>query len=153
MLFSFCVYWQLFYHWHLKFIYGVKAFVYLIIYYFIGNYYLIIESSFFTSLLLISFIKMCSFEILITDHGNWKMTFFVKLLGSSLPSAYLLWIIREMPPPGIDSIQEEPGGTYTFISHADEASGSIHPWSWTADTSSKNQVHFIIHIALFNILI
>ncbi|RHN57684.1 hypothetical protein MtrunA17_Chr5g0443111 [Medicago truncatula] len=85
----------LFYHWHLKFIYGVKAFVYLIIYYFIG---------------------------------------------SSLPSAYLLWIIREMPPPGIDSIQEEPGGTYTFISHADEASGSIHPWSWTADTSSKNQI-------------
>jgi len=95
---------------------------------------------------------MCSFEILITDYGNWQMTFIVKLLGSSLPSAYLLWIIREMPPPGIDSIQEEPGGTYTFFSHANEASGSNHPWSWTTDTSSKNQVHFIIHIVLFNIL-
>jgi hypothetical protein len=78
---------------------------------------------------------------------------FLELLGSSLPSAYLLWIIRELPPPITDSIQEEPRGTYTFISHADETSGSNHPWSWTTTTSSNNQVQFIIHIALFNILI
>ncbi|KAL5101408.1 hypothetical protein RYX36_005735 [Vicia faba] len=98
----------LFYHWHLKFIYGVKAFVFLILYYFIG---------------------------------------------SSLPSAYLLWIIRELPPPVTDSIQEEPQGTYTFISHTDETSSSSHPSSWTTATSSKNQVHFIFHIVLFSILV
>ncbi|XP_058745076.1 uncharacterized protein LOC131617839 [Vicia villosa] len=85
----------LFYHWHLKFIYGVKAFVFLTIYYFIG---------------------------------------------SSLPSAYLLWIIRELPPPVTDSIQEEPRGTYAFISHAEETSSSNHPSSWTTATSSKNQI-------------
>jgi hypothetical protein len=73
---------------------------------------------------------------------------FLELLGSSLPSAYLLWIIRELPPPITDSIQEEPRGTYTFISHADETSDSNHPWSWTTATSSNNQVHFTIHIAL-----
>ncbi|CAJ2634130.1 unnamed protein product [Trifolium pratense] len=85
----------LFYHWHLKFIYGVKAFVYLILYY---------------------------------------------VIGSSLPSAYLLWIIRELPPPITDSIQEEPRGTYTFISHADETSDSNHPRSWTTATSSNSQI-------------
>ncbi|CAJ2637532.1 unnamed protein product [Trifolium pratense] len=89
----------LFYHWHLKFIYGVKAFVYLILYY---------------------------------------------VIGSSLPSAYLLWIIRELPPPITDSIQEEPRGIYTFISHSDETSDSNHPRSWTTATSSNSQVHFII---------
>ncbi|WJX86455.1 hypothetical protein P8452_68764 [Trifolium repens] len=52
----------LFYHWHLKFIYGVKAFVYLILYY---------------------------------------------VIGSSLPSAYLLWIIRELPPLITDSKNRE----------------------------------------------
>ncbi|XP_004491327.1 tobamovirus multiplication protein 1 isoform X2 [Cicer arietinum] len=85
----------LFYHWHLKFIYGVKAFIFLILYYFIG---------------------------------------------SSLPSAYLLWIIRELPPPVTDSKQEEPRRTFTFISHAYETSDSNHPLSWATATSSKNQM-------------
>ncbi|KAJ1379677.1 hypothetical protein SESBI_46681 [Sesbania bispinosa] len=83
----------LFYHWHLKFMYGVKALVFLILYYFIG---------------------------------------------SSVPSAYLLWIIRELPPPVTDSLQEIPR-TITFISHAQEVSGSNQPGSWATATSSQNQ--------------
>ncbi|XP_061369837.1 tobamovirus multiplication protein 1 [Gastrolobium bilobum] len=83
----------LFYHWHLKIIYGVKAFVFLILYYFIG---------------------------------------------STLPSAYLLWIIRELPPAVTDSIPEQPR-TITFISHADGASDSNQTLLWVTRTSSKNQ--------------
>ncbi|XP_027368572.1 uncharacterized protein LOC113874551 [Abrus precatorius] len=49
----------LLYQWHLKIIYGVKAFVFLILYYFVG---------------FIDFLRCanCSFELLITNYGNWK---------------------------------------------------------------------------------
>ncbi|KAK7320422.1 hypothetical protein VNO77_29872 [Canavalia gladiata] len=93
----------LFYHCHLKIIYGDKAFVFLILYYFIG---------------------------------------------SSLPSAYLLWIIRELPPPVTDSIPEQPR-TITFISHAHEASGSNQPLLWgSCNKFKENQLLLVFFLLL-----
>ncbi|KAJ7960657.1 Tobamovirus multiplication protein 1-like [Quillaja saponaria] len=81
----------LFYHWNLHIIYGVKALVYLILYYFIG---------------------------------------------SSLPSAFLLWIIRELPP-SITIHRPEQSTAFTFITHG--ASGTHQPQCWVTATSSTNQ--------------
>ncbi|XP_028783051.1 uncharacterized protein LOC114739170 isoform X2 [Neltuma alba] len=82
----------LFYHWHLRLMYGVKALVFLIFYYFVG---------------------------------------------SSLPSAYMLWIIRELPPPDSDYKQEQPT-SYAYVS---QDLPSTNPTRyWTSATSSTNQM-------------
>ena len=74
------------------------------------------------------------------------MIILLNLLGSSLPSAYLLWIIRELPPP-ISESKEEQQRRITFISQG--SSGSNEPLLWTTVASSKNQVPSS-YIAFFN---
>ncbi|OMP07652.1 Glycosyl transferase, family 48 [Corchorus olitorius] len=58
------------------------------------------------------------------------------VLGSSVPFAFVLWVIREMPsPPTIN--RQVQRRAITFISS--EAAGVHHPQYWTTATSSKNQ--------------
>ncbi|KAF7833504.1 tobamovirus multiplication protein 1 isoform X1 [Senna tora] len=89
--------WKLFNLWHLRIIYGVKALVLLIFYYFVG---------------------------------------------CSLPSAYLLWIIRELPPPITDDYRQEQPRAFTFISH--ENSNTNQPGYWATATCSTNQVFLML---------
>ncbi|XWS15949.1 hypothetical protein CRYUN_Cryun34aG0045400 [Craigia yunnanensis] len=58
-------------------------------------------------------------------------------IDSSVPSAFVLWVMRELPPMSIANIQEE-SMTVTFIT---DSSAEIHyPQSWTTAASSQNQV-------------
>lgn len=54
-----------------------------------------------------------------------------------MPSAFVLWIMRELPPP-IKVHEQEQSRAVTFISV--EAAGPQHPQRWATATSSKNQV-------------
>lgn len=57
-------------------------------------------------------------------------------IGSSLPSAFVLWIMRELPPLVLANTQEE-SRTITFVS---DNSAVVHrPRLWTTATSSQNQ--------------
>ncbi|KAK2985751.1 hypothetical protein RJ640_025759, partial [Escallonia rubra] len=56
-------------------------------------------------------------------------------IGSSVPSAFVLWVMRELPPSSVIDVIEE-STTITFIS---DSSVMVHPQRWTAATSSKNQ--------------
>ncbi|XVE51578.1 hypothetical protein DITRI_Ditri02bG0052700 [Diplodiscus trichospermus] len=57
-------------------------------------------------------------------------------IGSSVPSAFVLWVMRELPPMSIANIQEE-SISVTFIA---DSSAEIHrPQSWTSAASSRNQ--------------
>lgn len=61
-------------------------------------------------------------------------------VGSSIPSAFVLWVMRELPPSitaNMRQRQEEPT-TLTFIS--DDSTALPHPQSWTAAMSLRNQV-------------
>ncbi|KAI4308104.1 hypothetical protein L6164_031211 [Bauhinia variegata] len=55
-------------------------------------------------------------------------------IGSSIPSAYLLWIIRELPSPITVHTQEQPRA-FTFISRG--ASGVCQPRRWATATQSQ----------------
>ncbi|KAM7524966.1 hypothetical protein LguiA_014868 [Lonicera macranthoides] len=57
-------------------------------------------------------------------------------IGSSVPSAFVLWVMRELPPSSVANMQEE-SRTIVFIS---DSSVTAHPQRWTAATSSQNQV-------------
>ncbi|XAR72448.1 hypothetical protein NMG60_11019088 [Bertholletia excelsa] len=57
------------------------------------------------------------------------------LKGSSIPSALLLWFMRELPPVMIN-VQEE-SRTIAFIH---DSSVAIHPQCWTATAILHNQV-------------
>ncbi|KAK3038712.1 hypothetical protein RJ639_028319, partial [Escallonia herrerae] len=57
-------------------------------------------------------------------------------IGSSVPSAFVLWVMRELPPSSVIDVIEE-STTITFIS---DSSVMVHPQRWTAATSSKNQL-------------
>ncbi|KAI4368098.1 hypothetical protein MLD38_016698 [Melastoma candidum] len=58
-------------------------------------------------------------------------------VGSSIPSAFLLWVMRELPQPLSPSIREEPA-TIAFIT---DHSVSVHcPPQWTTALNSQNQV-------------
>ncbi|XP_062012776.1 tobamovirus multiplication protein 1-like isoform X3 [Rosa rugosa] len=61
-------------------------------------------------------------------------------VGSSIPSAYVLWVMRELPPSIAANIrqEEEESTTLTFIS--DDSNVLPHPQSWTAAMSLRNQV-------------
>ncbi|XP_022720297.1 tobamovirus multiplication protein 1-like isoform X2 [Durio zibethinus] len=59
-------------------------------------------------------------------------------IGSSVPSAFVLWVMRELPPGSIANMQEE-STTVTFIT--DSSAEIHHPQSWTMAASSQNQVH------------
>ncbi|OVA07084.1 protein of unknown function DUF1084 [Macleaya cordata] len=60
-------------------------------------------------------------------------------IGSSVPSAFVLWVMREMPPPLADNRQTQ-SRTVTFIN--DRPVATHHPQRWTTATSSQNQVLF-----------
>lgn len=56
-------------------------------------------------------------------------------IGSSTPSAFILWIMRELPPLKAAILQE--ASTITFI--ADSSAVIDHPHRWTTSTSLQNQ--------------
>ncbi|CAK9139240.1 unnamed protein product [Ilex paraguariensis] len=57
-------------------------------------------------------------------------------IGSSVPSAFVLWVMRELPASIVVNSQEE-SRTIAFIS---DSSMTLHPQRWTAATSLQNQV-------------
>ncbi|KAL0363551.1 UNVERIFIED_CONTAM: hypothetical protein Scaly_1310300 [Sesamum calycinum] len=58
-------------------------------------------------------------------------------LGSSVPSAFILFVMRELPPPLVIKRQEQSRTTLAFIS---DRSAATHGQRWTAATSVQNQV-------------
>ncbi|KAJ7947280.1 Tobamovirus multiplication protein 1-like [Quillaja saponaria] len=58
-------------------------------------------------------------------------------LGSSIPSAFVLWVMRELPPIKAANIQEE-SRRITFITD-DSAIAVNHPQRWTTSTNLQNQ--------------
>ncbi|KAI5331943.1 PREDICTED: tobamovirus multiplication [Prunus dulcis] len=65
-------------------------------------------------------------------------------VGSSIPSAFVLWIVRELPPSITANIREEPT-TLTFVS--DGSTSLQHPQSWTTAMSLRNQFGFQVQIS------
>lgn len=59
------------------------------------------------------------------------------LKGSSVPSAFVLWVMREMPPQLAANGQTQTR-VVTFI--RDDPVANTHLQRWTAATSSKNKV-------------
>ncbi|KAH9706144.1 DUF1084 domain-containing protein [Citrus sinensis] len=62
-------------------------------------------------------------------------------MGSSVPSAFVLWVMRELPPPVADNIQEQ-SRVIAFI-HS-ESAGMHHPRNWATATSLKNESAIIL---------
>lgn len=59
-------------------------------------------------------------------------------IGSSIPSAFVLWVMRELPAPRVAiNLQAEPR-TVTFISGT--PASVHHPQSWTATSRAQNQI-------------
>ncbi|KAL8130129.1 hypothetical protein V2J09_019284 [Rumex salicifolius] len=58
-------------------------------------------------------------------------------IGSSVPSAFVLWIMRELPPATM-AIKREDSRIVTFI--ASGTTGVNNPQCWTSIASSQNQV-------------
>ncbi|XP_048438170.1 uncharacterized protein LOC125476332 isoform X3 [Pyrus x bretschneideri] len=58
-------------------------------------------------------------------------------VGSSIPSAFVLWVMRELPPSVTANTREEPS-TLTFIS--DVSTTLQDPQSWHAAMGFRNQV-------------
>ncbi|CAK9181731.1 unnamed protein product [Ilex paraguariensis] len=61
-------------------------------------------------------------------------------IGSSVPSAFVLWVMRELPASIVVNSQEE-SRTIAFIS---DSSMTLHPQRWTAATSLQNQRSFCV---------
>ncbi|XP_071921083.1 tobamovirus multiplication protein 1 isoform X2 [Coffea arabica] len=61
---------------------------------------------------------------------------FYYFLGSSIPSAFLLWMMRELPAPLVIN-REQESRTIAFIS---DSSVTVHPQRWTTTASLQNQV-------------
>ncbi|KAI3456045.1 hypothetical protein Pfo_012708 [Paulownia fortunei] len=57
-------------------------------------------------------------------------------IGSSVPSAFVLFVMKELPPPLVINRQQE-SRTIAFIS---DGSVATHPQCWTAATRVQNQV-------------
>ncbi|XP_027770609.1 tobamovirus multiplication protein 1 isoform X2 [Solanum pennellii] len=57
-------------------------------------------------------------------------------IGSSVPSAFVLWVMRELPPPLVTFSQQE-SRTIAFIN---DSSATVQPQRWTAAASVQNQV-------------
>ncbi|XP_057470807.1 tobamovirus multiplication protein 1-like isoform X6 [Actinidia eriantha] len=74
------------------------------------------------------------------EHVNGVYTSCLLILyyfiGSSVPSTYILWVMRELPPSIAVNVVEE-SMTIAFIH---DSSVAINPQSWTAAASSQNQV-------------
>lgn len=60
--------------------------------------------------------------------------------GSSIPSAFVLWIMRELPP-WIAASAEERVGTITFVH--DDSAAVRRPQHWTLTTNSPVCIPFI----------
>ncbi|KAL4331409.1 hypothetical protein AHAS_Ahas13G0497200 [Arachis hypogaea] len=58
-------------------------------------------------------------------------------VGSSLPSAVVLWVMRELPPAEASNVQEE-SRTLAFV--ADSSVATHNPQRWTTTISMQNQV-------------
>ncbi|XP_027916223.1 tobamovirus multiplication protein 1 isoform X3 [Vigna unguiculata] len=58
-------------------------------------------------------------------------------VGSSIPSAVILWVMRELPPAEAAGVPEE-SRTITFV--ADSSIAIHHPQRWTTATSMQNQI-------------
>lgn len=58
-------------------------------------------------------------------------------IGSSVPSAFVLWVMRELPPSAVAHIQAETRRTIAFIH---DPTAPVHPQRWTTAASSQNQV-------------
>ncbi|KAL5859005.1 hypothetical protein ACOSQ4_000301 [Xanthoceras sorbifolium] len=85
-------------------------------------------------------------DIPLSYHWNVKKTNGVKALvllilyyfiGSSVPSAFVLWIMRELPPPIIVNRQDQ-SRVITFFRSTPTRTDD--PQYWVTATSSKNQV-------------
>ncbi|GAY51993.1 hypothetical protein CUMW_138510 [Citrus unshiu] len=63
-------------------------------------------------------------------------------MGSSVPSAFVLWVMRELPPPVADNIQEQ-SRVIAFI-HS-ESAGMHHPRNWATATSLKNENENVVY--------
>ncbi|XP_047315276.1 tobamovirus multiplication protein 1 [Impatiens glandulifera] len=74
------------------------------------------------------------------QHINIAVTSLLLILyyfiGSSVPSAFVLWVMRELPPSAVAHIQAETR-TIAFIH---DPTAPVHPQRWTAAASSQNQV-------------
>ncbi|AES90685.2 tobamovirus multiplication protein 1 [Medicago truncatula] len=57
-------------------------------------------------------------------------------VGSSIPSAVVLWVMRELPPAEAADVVEE-SSTIAFVANSSVA--AHHPRSWTTATSMQNQ--------------
>ena len=66
--------------------------------------------------------------------------------GSTIPSAFVLWIMRELPP-WIAASSQEQTRTITFV--CDDAATVHRPQEWTLTTNSP----VCISLELFNLLI
>ncbi|KAJ4703822.1 tobamovirus multiplication protein 1-like [Melia azedarach] len=58
-------------------------------------------------------------------------------VGSSIPSAFVLWVMRDLPPLLVPNRQDE-SRTITFIH--DSSAAVHHPQRWTTATSTQNQI-------------
>lgn len=59
-------------------------------------------------------------------------------IGSSVPSGFVLWVMRELPPPlARHQRQGEESRTLAFVG---DASVTVHPQRWTTVASMQNQV-------------
>ncbi|XP_071922060.1 tobamovirus multiplication protein 1 isoform X1 [Coffea arabica] len=62
--------------------------------------------------------------------------YFLVTAGSSIPSAFLLWMMRELPAPLVIN-REQESRIIAFIS---DSSVTVHPQRWTTTASLQNQV-------------
>lgn len=60
-------------------------------------------------------------------------------VGSSIPSGFVLWVMRDLPPSLATNIQEDLG-ILTFINDGGSVVHHPHPQRWTTATSSQNQI-------------
>ncbi|KAM1138604.1 hypothetical protein COP1_036517 [Malus domestica] len=65
-------------------------------------------------------------------------------VGSSIPSAFVLWVMRDIPPSVTANTREEPS-TLTFIS--DISTTLQDPQSWNAAMSLRNQFGFQVQVS------
>ncbi|KAI8568319.1 hypothetical protein RHMOL_Rhmol02G0189100 [Rhododendron molle] len=98
------------YHWHHQHVDAMSTSLLLILYYLIGD------------------MKTETFDPKSRDDEGSRC--------SSLPSAYVLWVMRELPPSIVVTVVEE-SRTITFIH---DSAATINPQRWTAATSLQNQV-------------
>lgn len=69
--------------------------------------------------------------------------------GSSVPSVFVLWVMRELPPPLVTYRQQE-SRTIAFIS---DSSVTVQPQRWTAAASAQNQVTCLLLSLLYTLFL